>query len=136
MLFKASNEFINANSKDFNIDMDAPVSTYHKSFKTVLMHGSEKWEGLIPRIDRWSSDTSWLRDSQTCPSCHGLRLNKNALAITIHNRSISEVCMDTIDESWSFWQQCTWTDTEREIVEQPLKEILSRLQYQLEEEVQ
>ena len=84
---------------------------------------------MIARIDRWSADTSWLRDSQTCPSCNGLRLNKDALAITIHGRSISEICMDTIDESWQFWQGCTWNDTEQEIVEKPLKEILSRLQF-------
>ena len=41
----------------------------------------------------------------------------------------SEICQDTIDESWNFWNASTWRASEKEIVEQPLKEILSRLQF-------
>ena len=133
--FKMSRKFIKALPllfKHHDVNLNAPVSTYNADFKKVLMYGSDdvtNWEGLIPRINRWNGDTTWLRDSQICPTCDGLRLNRRALSITIQGQSISKICTQTIDSAWTFWKECKWTTTEQEIVTQPLKEILSRLQF-------
>ena len=133
--FRQSRKFLQALKKIFahhQETLSKPVSTYTEQFKQVLLHGSKKvmsWEGMVPRINRWSADTSWLRSVETCSGCQGKRLNKDALAITIHGLSISDVCAMTIEESFEFWTQATWTTSETTIVEQPLKEILSRLQF-------
>ena len=133
--FRQSRKFLSALNLIFThhgYSLDAPVSSYNKDFKSILLYGSEDiptWEGMVPRINRWTADTSWLRTSQVCRQCNGNRLNKEALSITIHGKSISDACKMTIDIAWDFWTSRTWTPTESEIVEQPLTEILSRLQF-------
>ena len=71
--FKMSRKFVKALNNLFSqqgVNLKSPVSTYTETFKQTLMYGSkniENWEGLVARINRWNADTSWLRDSQTCP---------------------------------------------------------------------
>ncbi len=133
--FKQSRRFLKGLTKLFKhhaVSLKTPVKDYPNTFRQALMYGSTKvaeWEGMVPRINRWSADTSWLRDVETCHFCQGKRLNPDALAITIHGQSISDCCEWTVEEAHSFWTTCTWTPTEQTVVEQPLKEIVSRLQF-------
>ena len=119
--------------KQHNYSVKTPVQDYSEVFKDILMHGNDSqiadWEGLTARIYRWTADISWLCSDNICPSCNGDRLQPATLAITIGDKSISNVCTLTVDESLQFWSGVTWNPTQHTIVQQPLLEIQSRLQF-------
>ncbi|MCK4533754.1 excinuclease ABC subunit UvrA, partial [bacterium] len=67
--------------------------------------------------------------SHPCPTCHGSRLRKESLAITIGNKSILEVSSLSVKESTTFFQQLGLNQKEKTISHQILKEIKSRLSF-------
>lgn len=119
--------------KIHNYSIKTPVQEYSLAFRDILMHGRDEqlseWDGLTTRIYRWTGDISWLCSDNICPSCSGDRLQPTTLAITIANQSISKVCTLTVDESIEFWSSVIWSPTQHTIVQQPLLEIQSRLQF-------
>lgn len=104
----------------------------------------QHWEGIINNLERKhaETDSDWAREEikkymreRLCPECNGLRLKKEALSITIDNKSIAEVT------GYSISRTLEWITTlihinivnarEQEISKLIIKEIQARLQFLL-----
>lgn len=64
-----------------------------------------------------------------CPECHGKRLKKETLAVTVNDKSIFDVCNLSIVKAKQFFQNLVLSEKDAMIAEQVLKEILSRLSF-------
>ena len=64
-----------------------------------------------------------------CTSCHGKRLKKEALAVTVGGKNIWELSCLSVLDSIEFFARLDLADTERQIASQILKEITSRLEF-------
>lgn len=64
-----------------------------------------------------------------CHECHGSRLRKEALYVRVGGKTIAELLEMNVDRMLDFFGKLELTDTEREIVREPMREILNRLQY-------
>lgn len=64
---------------------------------------------------------------ELCSLCHGDRLRKEALAVKINNKNISEVSNLSLDELDSFLNNLTLSSYERKISDRILKEIFIKL---------
>ncbi|MCW2744613.1 MAG: excinuclease subunit [Mycobacterium sp.] len=94
------------------------------------------FEGVLPFLERRhreaESETSrerfegYMREVP-CPACQGARLKKEILAVTLGDRSISEVAALPIDECRQFLATLQLDERERMIGERVLKEVDARL---------
>lgn len=62
-----------------------------------------------------------------CPECHGARLKPEVLAVTIGGKNIQQVTDMPVAQCQEFFQQVEFSDRERTIGQQVLKEIQARL---------
>lgn len=62
-----------------------------------------------------------------CPECHGARLKPEVLAVTIGGKNIQQVTDMPVAQCQEFFQQVEFSDRERTIGKQILKEIHARL---------
>jgi excinuclease ABC subunit A len=148
-------ELLRALATRWGVDMHTPVRRLPKDFVRALLYGSEeevrikyhnRWgaprqydtvfEGVIPYLERRykETDSEYMKEeieqymsTAPCPECHGTRLKKESLAVTIGDRSIAEACALTVRGAMHFFSTLTLTDRERLIAHQVLKEITARL---------
>jgi excinuclease ABC subunit A len=134
-----------------------------ESFQKLLLYGSDKkyevvgenrfgkvtsfeteFEGFVKNLERryGETDSEFIRreigqfmHKETCPTCHGDRLKKEALAVHIDEKNIAEVSQLTIEQSLK-WISCLknpkktiLNQKEQSIAESILKEIYSRLHF-------
>ena len=66
---------------------------------------------------------------KTCTYCYGMRLNNKALAVTIGDKNIFQVCEYTIKDALTFFASLTLSETEQIIAESLLREIVNRLRF-------
>ena len=94
------------------------------------------FEGVIPNLERRyrESDSDFVKGeidrymtNMICPSCEGRRLKPEVLAITIGDKSISEVTSMSVDEALTYFKSITLNEQELQIAEQILKEVSERL---------
>lgn len=104
-------------------------TTINEPFKGILNDLRGKYQ---------STDSMFLRGQiekymryEVCPDCKGARLKKDALSITINNKSIVDVSDMSISDSYEFTNDVTnfISDREREIGKLVLKEIKLRLSF-------
>ena len=62
-----------------------------------------------------------------CPECHGARLKKEALAVTVGGININQFCEMSVGDELEFINHLELTEREQLIAGQVLKEIRSRL---------
>lgn len=102
-----------------------------RSFDTV-------YEGVIPNLERRhkETDSDFMRrdierfmQERPCHGCHGRRLKPEVLAITVHGRSIMDICEQSIDDAFKFFEELKLNETELKIAQQILKEIKARLKF-------
>ncbi|MBQ9728414.1 MAG: excinuclease ABC subunit UvrA [Clostridia bacterium] len=147
---------LTALSKAYGFSLDVPVQELSKEVYDILMYGSDErvdmqyhtrsfsgsfkktWEGYVNNLQRRygtttsdgvKSDIERLMRNAPCDGCHGKRLKKEALAVTVGNKNIHEVCDMTVDNLCEFMDELsgTLTHTEHLIADAILKEINSRL---------
>jgi excinuclease ABC subunit A len=98
------------------------------------------YEGIIPNLDRRYKQTNsdYIREmieqymtANTCTACEGRRLKPESLAVTVGGLSIYELSCKAISEARNFIErlEADWTDRERLIVAQIVKELLARLHF-------
>jgi excinuclease ABC subunit A len=96
------------------------------------------YEGVVPNLERRhkETDSDFIRrdierfmQERPCYKCHGMRLRPEVLAVTIHQRSIMDICTLSIDDALGWFEEVSLSDQERHIAEQILKEIHARLQF-------
>ena len=97
-----------------------------------------RWEGLVPQAERLHSQTRSeyrRRDLEKfmrvlpCPGCGGKRLKEKVLAVKVNGKSIAEVTDLSISGALAFFRTLELTESEREIAQQVLKEIIARLEF-------
>jgi len=96
------------------------------------------YEGVIPNLERRhkETDSDFIRrdierfmQERPCYKCKGMRLRPEVLAVTIHQKSIMDVCILSIDDALGWFDEVNLSDAERHIAEQILKEIHARLKF-------
>ncbi|MCZ0744285.1 excinuclease ABC subunit UvrA [Ligilactobacillus sp. UO.C109] len=142
----------------FGIDMDTPFKDLPDKDKKIILYGAgdrefhfkfksdfgglkdidTTFEGVIPNVERRYRETNsdFTRDvmrqymtSLTCQTCHGYRLNKQALSVKIAGKHIGEVSDFPINESLNFFENLTFSEQNQEIARPILKEIDDRLTF-------
>ncbi len=99
-----------------------------------VMHQS--FEGILPNLERRYQETSSvytradIEDCMSeipCPDCHGKRLKKEILAVTVGDMSIAAFSDLSVVKALDFMRNLTLTDMKMRIGERIIKEILERL---------
>ncbi len=113
------------------IKMDYSTKTFSGSFNS-------SWEGIIPNLERrYRETTSDYTKSEIerymtitpCSTCNGKRLRKEALAVTIGDKNISELTDMSVVKLYEFIEKLTFDKTRSQIATPILKEIKARLNF-------
>ncbi len=149
--------YLNSLSKVYGFSLDVPVKDLPQEIYQMLMYGNggEKielsynayrfsgsyhtaWEGFAANLQRRYNQTSsdgvkmdierYMRTSD-CPCCHGKRLKKEALAVTVGGKNIAEICDMSVDDLQAFTDFSFFTTTEHLIADSIIKEIDSRIRF-------
>ena len=149
--------YLNSLSKVYDFSLDVPVKDLPAGIYDMLMfgNGGEKielaysaykftgsyqtaWEGFATNLQRRYNQTSsdsvkmdierYMRTCD-CPACHGKRLKKEALAVTVGGKNIAQVCDMSVDDLKSFSDFSFFNKTEHLIADSIVKEIDSRLSF-------
>ncbi|MGX0852604.1 excinuclease ABC subunit UvrA [Staphylococcus epidermidis] len=142
----------------YKINMDKPYKKLTDRQKNILMNGSgEKeieftftqrnggtrkrkmvFEGVVPNIDRryHESPSEYTREMMSkymtelpCETCHGKRLSKEALSVYVGDYNIGEVVEYSIKNALYYFENLKFSDQDKSIADQILKEIISRLSF-------
>jgi len=76
-----------------------------------------------------SEEEEYARDKEPCPDCHGSRLKPEALAVSIGERSISEVTAMSVVRALKFFKDLAFIGNRKLISEKILQEITERLSF-------
>ncbi|MDT2380824.1 excinuclease ABC subunit UvrA [Enterococcus avium] len=142
----------------FGIDMDTPFEDLPKEHQDIILNGSNgenfhfhyendfggvrdvevPFEGIINNINRRYAETNsdFTRDQMrlymtelTCQTCHGYRLNPQALSVQINDTNIGQVSEDSINSVLDFFETIALSEQEKVIAKPILKEIKDRLSF-------
>ena len=141
-------------AKHYGFSVDVPIKDLPDEALNVILYGSngEKFsvrrpwevgsshmtdfEGVVNNLERRFRETGsqYSKDEISdymseveCPECHGQRLRKEALSVTVAGKNIDEFCNMSVTQALRFTESMTLTPRENMIAEQILKEIKSRL---------
>lgn len=152
-----SNAILQALALKYNFSLDTPFEDYPKEIHDILIYGTngEKvavrykgqrgigvydiaFEGLIKNVERRYRETSaestkaeyetFMRFTP-CATCHGQRLKKESLAVTIGDKNIYEMTEMSVRDLRQYLDQLQLTETQLKIGKEILKEIKGRLQF-------
>ncbi|WP_028308032.1 excinuclease ABC subunit UvrA [Desulfitibacter alkalitolerans] len=96
------------------------------------------FEGVIPNLERRykESQSDWVRteieeymSTSHCPACRGSRLRKESLSVLIKDKNIYEFTQLSVAEALKFLKSVDFTERERIIAQQVIKEIQERLSF-------
>jgi len=103
------------------------VSHYHHSIAGVIPSLQQHYEGTSSnQIREWAES---FMTTHSCPKCKGGRLKPESLSVLIDETSISEVTSLSIDKAAQWFDKVKLTPRQKEIGEQIVKEIRSRLEF-------
>ncbi len=150
-------QMLDALSQHYGFDLNSPFNQLPKEIQTVLLYGSGKemirfyldrggrrffysrpFEGILKQLDRRYKETnsnavrmdlSRYINLQECPTCHGSRLKKESMAVTVESKNIYDVCRLCIKECLAFFEKLPLSNQEAIISERILKEIKERLKF-------
>jgi len=152
-----SNAILQALALKYNFSLDTPFEDYPKEIHDILIYGTngEKvavrykgqrgigvydiaFEGLIKNVERRYRETSaestkaeyetFMRFTP-CATCHGQRLKKESLAVTIGDKNIYEMTEMSVRDLQQYLEELQLTETQLKIGKEILKEIKGRLQF-------
>lgn len=141
--------------KEYHFDLDTPFEKYSEQVKKILIHGTDghmvdvhyqgqrgsgvyptAFEGLIKNVERRYKETfsesmkqeyeSFMRITP-CKACHGMRLKKESLAVTVCDKNIYEITSMAICDLHSYLENMKLTNQQLFIGKQLLKEIKARV---------
>ena len=96
----------------------------------------QPFEGIINNLERryrdsnseWSkADIEQYMSEELCPECHGKRLKKEILGVTVGDKSIADVTELSVTACYDFFDKLKLSEREMFIGERIVKEINSRL---------
>ena len=152
-----TNAILQALCKKYKFDLDTPFEKYPKKIKDILIYGTNgesvpvhytgqrgqgiydiAFEGLIRNVERRYRETSaestkaeyesYMRITP-CSTCHGQRLKKESLAVTIGDKNIIDMTEMSVRDLRKFLDEVQLTTTQMDIGKEILKEIKGRLQF-------
>lgn len=149
--------YYRALAKHYDFSLDTPYKDLPDKIKNILLYGTngEKvkvefsknygqstymtaFEGIVNNLQRRYKETTsdWVRaelegymSNHPCPSCHGMRLKPQVLAVTVGQKNINEVTSLSVINAIDFFSGLSLTPKEQTISAQILKEILERLNF-------
>ena len=152
----AYNQYL-ALSKHYGFSIDTPFGELSNEIQDIILYGSGKerikfeyqstysggvysvpFEGVITNLERkyrdtnseyMKNETEMIMIDVVCSLCHGKRLKKESLAVTINDKNIIELCNLSITDTVKFFDNLKLGENDTIIAEQILKEIKSRLKF-------
>ena len=146
---------LRALSEGYGFSLDTPYKDLPDEIRHMLIHGGDgrilkvhykgqrgegvydlNWEGLIRNVERryreTGSDTMKQEYEQfmritPCAECHGQRLKKSSLAVTVCDKNIYEMTDMSVKDLVQFLDSMELTQQQHFIGDQILKEIRSRV---------
>lgn len=160
-------QMVEALAKHAGFSVDEPISTLSKAQLDLLLYGtkgeevqveyigrsgrqstfSTPFEGVIGNMQRRYKDTDseWIRAKigafislNPCPECHGKRLRKEALGVTVDGRNIIQVTEWSVNKTLDWVhrlmdpQESTLSKRDTVISERILREIEARLGFMVD----
>jgi excinuclease ABC subunit A len=146
--------YMEALGEKYGFTLDTPVEEMSEEAVNAILYGTGKeklelkvhrfsggkmeraFEGIIPNLERRyqeSTSDAMKEDIEQsmrhvlCPTCHGKRLKKEVLAVTVGGLNISDFCEKSVTDALAFLDTLELTGKQQQIAEQILKEIRSRL---------
>lgn len=147
--------YYRALSEKYGIPLDVPLKDMKKEHIDILLYGTngEKlhisrnaangwsgsydaaFEGIINNLERRyregseyaKKDIEECMSERECPSCHGDRLKKEILCVTVGGINIADLCKKSVSEALRFFENIELTEREKLIGERIIKEIKERL---------
>ena len=144
-------------AKHYKVDITVPIKKLPREFLNKILYGTGTeeidfryetvagvrtftipFEGVIPTLDRRYRETKsqGMRDfyemymsESPCEACHGARLKKETLAVTVNDKNIKELTDMPINQIKDFIANLKLDKTEAMIANQILKELNQRLQF-------
>ena len=154
---KMANLYFDALSKHYGFSLDVPVKDLPEHIYKMMLYGNNgekikieyqtrtmsgsyeaSWEGIIPNLERRYRETSSdytkseiERYMTVCPcnTCHGKRLKKEALAVTVGGKNIAEITDMAAGELYNFIDRLKFGVTDSLISAPIIKEIKARLNF-------
>ncbi len=149
--------YFKAICKHYGASMDAPLKELPKEVIDAILYGTgdlkltlhrpKEWgggvthgafEGIVHNLERrytmptadWSrGDVEASMTEEDCPECHGTRLKKEVLGVTIGGKNIYELTSLSVVDCLAFIDGLELTEREKIIGERLLKEIKDRLTF-------
>ena len=146
---------LDALAEEYHFDLETPFQDYSDEIKDVIINGTGgkkvkvyykgqrgegvydvAFEGLIKNVERRYKETGSESSKQEyesfmqitpCKTCKGQRLKKEALAVTVGEKNISEVTALSIRNLQEFLENLKLTETQQLVGNQVLKEIRARV---------
>lgn len=96
------------------------------------------FEGVVNNLERRykESDSAFMKEEiarymrdVVCPSCHGERLKKEILSVTVGDKNISEFTHMSIQQAIAFMDALSLTERQHHIADAIIKEIKERLTF-------
>ncbi len=144
-------------ARHFGFDINTPIKDLPKEAYQALLYGtgdtkiklvrdndfvtkefSSVFEGVINNLERRYKETSstfaraeieTLMGECDCPTCKGKRLRPEALAVTVGDINIDQLCSMSVEKGLEFINNLQFTKREAAIAESICKEIYSRLSF-------
>ena len=103
-------------------------SEYNRPWIGILSEMKRRHNEAWGESQRVRIEENYMSVSE-CSSCHGMRLRKEALGVTVGGKNIIELCSLSVADSIEFFKQLELSETEKKIAVQLLKEINARLNF-------
>lgn len=145
-------------SEIYGFTLDTPVEKLTKKQYDAVMYGTtesipfvyersdgtgthmynQRWIGVFADLRRKYQETfseaqreslQKLMVHRRCETCHGMRLKKEVLGITVNKKNIHDLTLLSVKDTLEFFEKAKFTKTEKEIATQILKEINNRLNF-------
>jgi excinuclease ABC subunit A len=150
---------LEALAKEYKFSLDTPYKELPEKIRNMFIHGFDKsvdvhyegqrgrgvyptvFEGLIENVSRRYKETyseSAKKEYEEfmfysdCPCCHGQRLKKESLAVTLDDKNIFEMTQFPVRELYDMIDGLHLTEQQKKIGAVVLKEIKSRLKFMVD----
>lgn len=148
---------LKAMSEEYDLDLNRPIKELSKEHVDLLLYGTKghkltvtytkegvtakylySYDGEINSLQRRYIETNsdvikgeieQYMSNKYCPKCKGARLNNEVLAVTVGDKNIYEFTQMPIREELEFINSIEFSEKDRIISDQIIKEIKSRLQF-------
>lgn len=150
---------LEALAKEYKFSLDTPYKDLPENIRHMFIHGFDRsvdveyegqrgrgvyptvFEGLIENVNRRYKETfseNQKREYEEfmfyseCPCCHGQRLKKESLAVTIADKNIFEMTQYPVHELYDLLDKLELTEQQKKIGAVVLKEIRNRLKFMVD----